>query len=86
MSDQSTNQTSNTGDAAAPLQKFVRVLRRDARGTVVFEFAVGWPDMAVELAMPEAAFDAFCAREQVRLLDGEPDSAPLGVDPLPDRG
>lgn len=53
--------------------KFVRVLNRHPNGLVVFEFAVGWPDLAAELVMPQEMFDAFCARHQVAFLDGPAD-------------
>ena len=50
-------------------RKFVRVLERRANGWVVFEFAIGWPELAVELLMPEAAFGEFCAANRVQRLD-----------------
>lgn len=45
--------------------KYVRLLERRADGLVSFEFSIGWPELAVELMLPTAAFDAFCARNQV---------------------
>lgn len=45
--------------------KYVRVLERRADGLVSFEFSIGWPELAVELMLPTAAFDEFCARHQV---------------------
>jgi phenol hydroxylase P0 protein len=38
---------------------------------VAFEFSIGWPELAVELMMPEAAFDAFCQRYEVIFLTDE---------------
>lgn len=49
--------------------RFVRVLARRPDGLVTFEFAIGWPDLAVELMLPATAFDAFCAVHKVRRLD-----------------
>jgi phenol hydroxylase P0 protein len=49
-------------------RKFVRVMETHANGLVEFEFAVGEPDMAVELIMPRAAFDEFCATNHVTFL------------------
>ncbi|MBM3393179.1 MAG: phenol hydroxylase [Betaproteobacteria bacterium] len=49
-------------------RKFVRVLRESADGLVAFEFAIGWPDLSVELAMPKVMFEEFCIRQQVQLL------------------
>ncbi|WP_353234620.1 phenol hydroxylase subunit [Diaphorobacter ruginosibacter] len=46
----------------------VRVQRRRANGFVEFEFSVGWPELVVELAMPEADFQEFCETQQARLL------------------
>ncbi|MDB5699334.1 MAG: toluene monooxygenase [Alphaproteobacteria bacterium] len=40
--------------------KFVRVMRRRDNGLVEFDFAIGAPEVFVELMMPEAAFDEFC--------------------------
>lgn len=56
-----------------PTLKFVRVTERRADGLVAFDFSIGWPELSVELLLPSAAFDAFCAAHRVRHLD----------DPLP---
>jgi phenol hydroxylase P0 protein len=45
--------------------KYVRVLERRHDGLVSFEFSIGWPELAVELLLPTAAFDAFCSEHQV---------------------
>lgn len=37
-------------------------------GLVAFSFSIGWPELAVDLLLPEAAFDAFCAAHQVQQL------------------
>jgi phenol hydroxylase P0 protein len=56
-------------------RKFVRVMRTLHNGLIEFEFAIGDPDVVVELVMPKAAFDEFCAANQVELLtDVAPDS------------
>ena len=49
--------------------RFVRVLEQRADGLVTFEFAIGWPELAVELMLPGPAFAAFCAANHVRRLD-----------------
>lgn len=49
-------------------QRFVRVLEERADGMVFFEFAIGWPDLAVELLLPAPAFEAFCAANGVQRL------------------
>ena len=50
-------------------RRFVRVTDERADGLVAFEFAIGWPELSVELLLPRAAFDEFCARQQVQRLD-----------------
>jgi phenol hydroxylase P0 protein len=51
-----------------PNKKFVRVneLRKD--GFVEFEFAVGEPELFVEMILPAGSFDEFCALNGVRFL------------------
>lgn len=48
-----------------PALKFVRLIHQHPNGLVAFEFAVGEPDLYVELLLPQAAFDAFCAAHRV---------------------
>lgn len=49
--------------------RFVRVIEQRPDGLVAFEFAIGWPELAVELLLPAAAFAAFCAANKVQRLD-----------------
>ena len=49
-------------------RKTVRVLGRREHGLVEFEFSMGWPELAVELMLPEAAFAEFCRTHQVQML------------------
>ncbi|MDQ7745925.1 phenol hydroxylase subunit [Hydrogenophaga pseudoflava] len=62
-----------TPDTALPVcdtsLRFVRLIERRADGLVSFEFSIGWPELAVELMLPEAAFEAFCANNRVQRLD-----------------
>ena len=46
-------------------KRYVRVLERRPDGLVSFEFSIGWPELAVELMLPSAAFDEFCSKHQV---------------------
>lgn len=46
-------------------RRYVRLLERRGDGLVSFDFSIGWPELAVELMLPAAAFDEFCARHQV---------------------
>jgi phenol hydroxylase P0 protein len=49
-------------------QRFVRLLEQRPDGLVAFEFAIGWPDLAVELLLPAPAFAAFCSANRVQRL------------------
>ena len=51
------------------IQKFVRVKEVRPSGLVCFEFAIGWPELFVDLMLPRSAFDDFCVRQQVQLLN-----------------
>lgn len=60
-------------------RKFVRVMRTLPNGLIEFEFAIGEPDVAVELMMPKEAFEEFCASNQVELLSATK-SSPIDDD------
>ena len=49
-------------------RRFVRVLQRRSNGFVEFEFSIGWPELFVDLMLPQSAFDEFCVQQQVQLL------------------
>jgi phenol/toluene 2-monooxygenase (NADH) P0/A0 len=59
--------------------KYVRVLERCANGLVKFEFAVGWPDLGCELALPSPIFEAFCQEHQVEYLSADDQPAQMGA-------
>jgi phenol hydroxylase P0 protein len=46
--------------------RFVRVTERRPDGLVAFEFAIGWPELAVELLLPAPAFEEFCTANRVQ--------------------
>jgi phenol hydroxylase P0 protein len=50
-------------------RRFVRVTETRTDGLVAFEFAIGWPDLAVDLLLPAPAFADFCATHRVQRLD-----------------
>ncbi|NMM28264.1 MAG: phenol hydroxylase [Glaciimonas sp.] len=50
-------------------RKFVRVIEARQDGLIEFEFAIGEPELFVELIMPASAFAEFCAVNQVTTLD-----------------
>lgn len=43
-----------------PSRKFIRVVEQRADGLVEFEFAVGEPELFVEMLLPRPAFEDFC--------------------------
>jgi phenol hydroxylase P0 protein len=55
-------------DAATLARRYVRITNRADNGIVAFEFSVGWPDMSVELALPEPQFNEFCSTNNVEFL------------------
>lgn len=55
-----------------PSRRFVRVRRVRDDGFVEFEFAIGDPDMFVEMILPQQALPGFCTANDVVLLDEAP--------------
>ena len=53
-----------------PTLKFVRIIELHANGLVEFEFAVGEPELFVELLMAQAPFDEFCVMHGVTPTQG----------------
>jgi phenol/toluene 2-monooxygenase (NADH) P0/A0 len=52
--------------------KYVRVRRVRENGLVEFDFAVGAPEIFVELIMPQSAFDDFCETNTVIDITNQP--------------
>ena len=52
-------------------KRYVRVTNRERSGFVEFDFAIGDPDVALEMILPTAAFAEFCAAHSVVLLADE---------------
>lgn len=50
-------------------RRFVRVIEERADGLIAFEFAIGWPELSVELMLPAPAFAEFCVANKVQRLD-----------------
>ena len=67
-------------------RKFVRVIERRANGLVVFEFSIGWPELASELVLPQAAFAAFCDEQRVTHLPDGPRGSSEILPSNPDHG
>ena len=65
-----TNNTASAAEAVSHVTtKFVRIRELREDGLVCFEFAIGWPELFVDLMLPQAAFDDFCIRQNVQLLN-----------------
>lgn len=63
-------QTNTTPDSFDTRKRYVRIREEHANGMVEFEFAVGEPGLFVEMVMPKAQFDDFCAQQGVRPTHG----------------
>lgn len=50
-------------------RKYVRVCRQRPDGFIEFEFAIGDPELCVELMLPANAFHEFCLANDVILLE-----------------
>ncbi len=51
-----------------PTKRYVRLTQVRADGFVEFEFAIGDPDLAVELILPTDAFRDFCRDNHAELV------------------
>ncbi|WP_019916673.1 phenol hydroxylase subunit [Methyloversatilis discipulorum] len=58
-----------------PFRKYVRVTGEREDGFVEFDFALGEPELFAEMMLTRAAFEEFCAAQDVVLLDA------AGADP-----
>lgn len=67
---QSKGQTSGA-PALDPRRRYVRVTRERENGFIEFNFAVGEPDLFVELILPREAFKEFCVNNNAVILPPE---------------
>lgn len=58
----------NQKDPVNKPPRFVRVTGCRARDFIEFDFAIGSPDLFIELILPEAAFAEFCRHNEVVVL------------------
>jgi phenol/toluene 2-monooxygenase (NADH) P0/A0 len=54
--------------ASVITRHFVRVTRADHHGFTEFQYAIGDPNLYLEMTLPPAAFAEFCARHAVTHL------------------
>ncbi len=60
-------------------KKFVRVIEERSDGFVEFAFAIGDPELEVELLMYASAFEEFCTINQVVMIDSDEHPAAWGL-------
>lgn len=58
-----------------PSRRFVRFCRINPQGFVEFEFAIGAPELSVELMLRPEDFEVFCRTHRVERLDHPGSSA-----------
>lgn len=63
-------------------KRFVRVTKVRTDGLIEFEFAIGEPDLCVELILPSQAFREFCTAQSVVPAPTTDALAPPLVPPL----
>ena len=56
-------------------RRYVRVTGERANGFVEFHFAVGEPDLFVEMILSREAYVEFCAANRVEVIPAAPDEA-----------
>jgi len=66
----------DSDDGFNPGLKFVRINEVREDGFVVFDFAIGEPDLFVELLLTQAAFAEFCDAQKVVFLGKPVDRQP----------
>lgn len=66
--------TPRAADPATPdyERRFVRVTRERANGLVEFDFAIGDPDLFLEMILTREAFTEFCIANKVDVLSPRP--------------
>ena len=52
-------------------RQYIRFRELGSNGYVLFDFAIGDPELSVELSMPLAAYQAFCRERDVTYLTSE---------------
>ncbi|WP_221793942.1 phenol hydroxylase subunit [Oceanobacter mangrovi] len=80
-------------DTLPSMTKYIRVRSEPDARYVEFDFAIGSPELFVELIMPCSAFEAFCnvnsvvpmSAEQIAVIDAEMEKWRYGEDTLAGR-
>ena len=62
---------SQPGNAFDQMPRYVRVRSQPGDAFVEFDFAIGYPDLFVELVLPRQAFQQFCENNHVQHMDAQ---------------
>jgi phenol hydroxylase P0 protein len=62
------NQPANTFDQ---MPRYIRVRSMPRDAFVEFDFAIGYPELFVELVLPHQAFKQFCENHRVQHMDAQ---------------
>lgn len=57
------------------MPRYIRVRSAPEATFVEFDFAIGYPDLFVELVLPRLAFAQFCEQQQVQHMDPQMSTA-----------
>jgi phenol hydroxylase P0 protein len=57
------------------MPRFVRVRSTAEEPFVEFDFAIGYPELYVELVLPRVAFEQFCASNRVQHMNAQQSAA-----------
>jgi phenol hydroxylase P0 protein len=68
--------SSNSAPPFDPAKRYVRLTQVRADGFVEFEFAIGDPELAVELILPADAYREFCRDNHAELIASRPNLCP----------
>jgi len=69
--DIASKRVAGTAESRPDMQCYVRIRRVIEDKFIEFDFAIGDPSIYVELALPQAAFDAFCLSNKVEMMTEE---------------
>ncbi|MGH8381941.1 phenol hydroxylase subunit [Pseudomonas sp.] len=62
---------SQAGSTFEQLPRYIRVRSKPDDAFVEFDFAIGYPDLFVELVLPHQAFTLFCAANHVQHMTAQ---------------
>lgn len=62
---------SQPGNAFDQMPRYVRVRSQPGDAFVECDFAIGYPDLFVELVLPRQAFQQFCESNHVQHMDAQ---------------